>query len=190
MIWEFIFLHPYLFLFVGLIIGGEAVLLPALYFGVQETLITEYIWGISLLAMTIADLFWYFVGRTLPLTYFANISFFKKRANIIHSFSQSFKKYGLLLIFFSKFVYGTRTAAQLFAGSTKIPFIKYFLVNTVSLIVLNAVFTVLAYTVSVSLEKMQEYIDAVGIGIAIFIALIIAINIIIKRCFSKKILQQ
>jgi membrane protein DedA with SNARE-associated domain len=140
--------------------------------------------------MTIADLFWYFVGRTLPLTYFANISFFKKRANIIHSFSQSFKKYGLLLIFFSKFVYGTRTAAQLFAGSTKIPFIKYFLVNTVSLIVLNAVFTVLAYTVSVSLEKMQEYIDAVGIGIAIFIALIIAINIIIKRCFSKKILQQ
>lgn len=186
MILEFITSHPYYSVFIGLVIGGESVLLPALYLATQKVLSIEYVWGLSLLATAISDTVWYYIGYKFSLQRLSGIPFFKKHIDTVHILSRLFRKHGLLLIFISKFVYGTRVASQVLSGSIKISFIKYFFVNMAGVIALNSVFTVLAYTVTTSLSQMEDYVYAFEVGFLILIIFIILTNILIRYHISKK----
>jgi membrane protein DedA with SNARE-associated domain len=62
MIWELIISHPYISVFIGLVVGGESVLLPTLYLATQNIFSIKYVWCIALLAVAISDSFWYYVG--------------------------------------------------------------------------------------------------------------------------------
>lgn len=186
MLLDFITTHPYFSVFIGLIIGGESVLLPALYLGTQKVLSIEYVWALSLLATAVSDTVWYFVGYKFSLQRLSSISFFKKHIDTVHVLSRLFRKHGLMLIFISKFVYGTRVATQVLSGSIKISFIKYFFVNMAGVIALNSVFTVLAYTVTTSLSQIEDYVYAFELGFLLLIIFIIMINIFIKYHISKK----
>lgn len=79
MLWEFIISQPYVSVFIGLIIGGENVLLPILYLATQKVFSIEYIWVLSLFATAITDTVWYYLGYKFSLQRLSGIPFFKKK---------------------------------------------------------------------------------------------------------------
>ncbi len=131
--------HPYIIVFVGLLLGGETVLLPALYFAVIGVLNGGYVMGIMILATVISDAFWYALGRgVLPTAIRKMVK--QERLERAGVFSRIGTGKELIILFYSKFIYGTRIAAQIFCGMRRVNFSLYLGVNTLAVIALGSVY--------------------------------------------------
>src|SRR3989344_3115421 len=102
-IWSYIFNYPYLFLFLGMLVGGETFLLPAAYLAAKGTLTFPLVIFFAGLATLVSDTAWYIIGRFFPLNKILSWKmFFKKREISLKIFSV-FKKHSQKLLFISKF---------------------------------------------------------------------------------------
>lgn len=136
--------YPYAITFVGLLIGGETVLLPALYLAVIGVLNGWYVMAIMLLATIISDVFWYSVGRGIvPRIIQANVN--QKRIIQLNKLSRVIAGKELIILFYSKFIYGTRIAAQILCGARNTSFPSYLIVNTLAVTTLGIVYYALVY---------------------------------------------
>jgi membrane protein DedA with SNARE-associated domain len=136
--------HPYLFLFFGLLIGGESILVPALYLAVASKLSVVCVIGLALVATVISDTVWYFIGYYLTHQRVARI-LGPKRELVLERFSKFFSGRKYLIVYLSKFIYGTRIIAQVLAGVYRINFWRYQLVNIAGIFSLNALLLALVY---------------------------------------------
>src|SRR5438045_4018998 len=103
--------HEYLLIFGGLILGGETVLLPAIYLALIGKLNLMFLVTIAGCATIIADSGWYLVGRLSPVYKLNRLP----RGRWGQRFSRAaelFRRHGLKVVFCSKFIYGTRIATQ------------------------------------------------------------------------------
>lgn len=131
--------YPYAIVFVGLLLGGETVLLPALYFVVVGELNGWYVMGIMVIATIISDIFWYAIGRgAVPI--FIRQKVKEDRLRQVDRFSSVVVGKELFILFYSKFIYGTRIAAQVFCGAREVSFYPYLAVNTLAVAALGGVY--------------------------------------------------
>ena len=182
---DIILTHPYVFIFIGLFIGGESVLLPALYLGVIEKLNIWYVIGLMLVATALSDTVWYFVGRGLTKG-FSYISINPKVQSHIDRLSTVFKERSLHILFFSKFIYGTRIAAQVLCGMYKIHFWRYFMVNFAGIIALAALYTGITYTLNTAISATDYPIFYVRILLVGAIAIVILAQVVLSFIVKKK----
>src|SRR4051794_22742634 len=128
--------QPYLVLFFALLIGGETILLPAVYFALLGKL---NLWGVAAGASSatiLSDSAWEFVGRVLPVGRIERIRWLGKGwPRMFSHASHLFSRHGLKAVFFSKFIYGTRIAAQMLAGIARLRYDRYLMVNALSVFV-------------------------------------------------------
>src|SRR4051812_25995630 len=128
--------QPYLLLFVTLLLGGETVLVPALYLALIGKLQIAPVIAVASLATILSDCAWFFVGRLLPAERLSRIRWLgKKWPQVLAKSSGLFHRHGLKLVFISKFLYGTRIASQMLAGVARLPFVRYLMVNAGSVFV-------------------------------------------------------
>src|SRR4051812_22138626 len=115
--------QPYLLLFLALLLGGETVLVPAVYLALVGKLEIAPVVGVASVATILSDSVWFCVGRFLAFERLCRIRWLGKRwPQVLTSTSDLFRRHGLKLVFISKFLYGTRIAAQMLAGVTRLPF--------------------------------------------------------------------
>ncbi len=176
-------------MFVGLLFGGETVLLPAIYFGISGAISLQAVIAISVLATAISDTFWYYLGCIISVEKIASISIFKKHAKKVMRLSHSFQENGLILLFFSKFVYGTRTAMQILCGVNRIAFAKYFFVNISGILALNTLFIVLSITVEKSFESLVTSPHRLWLALGTFAICATTLQILFKKLLWKKWLR-
>lgn len=187
-LWPHISSHPYLFLFMGMLIGGETFLLPAVYLAAQGAMPFPFLFALSALATLISDSAWYLIGRSFPL---ANILSWKKFAGKRESYAkvfEGFKTHSYKLLFISKFVYGTRTIAQILSGSIKMPFFKYSLINLTGIMSYLLSIIALALFTKHSLASMDDLSYNKYVSVGVFIILIIIFHLCLKKWLSKKFL--
>src|SRR3990167_2892614 len=116
--------NKYLFLFIGMLIGGETIFMFAenlSYIGKLDLIPT---FGISVLGSFISDSFWYFVGRMVPPNDWLKKRYFRRK-ELIDKISRMFESNVAYFLILSKFFYGTRTAVQIISGFKKISY-KYY----------------------------------------------------------------
>lgn len=178
--------HAYSVLFIGLLIGGEAVLLPAIYLALEGKLDLLLVIGIALAATTLSDTFWYGLGRTLPLSAWSTNGRFSRFGRTLAAISALFSRRALMTLFLSKFVYGTRTAVQILSGAHRISFLPYFFVNLSGILLLNAVFVILGATAKNFFDVFADSPWRIWVSFGVFVALALAIHMLFKKLIWKK----
>lgn len=160
--------YPYLFFFVGMIFGGEVVLLPAIYMAVTGRLDMVPVVLLSITATMISDVFWYYLGRRFPATALARIRG-RRTSRIVAGLGRLFERNGPHVLILSKFVYGTRISAQVLSGVHDMPLRVYLGANVLGVTAVTASLVLIAYSVIGTTTRLGEVVRGVEIAFLLFV---------------------
>jgi membrane protein DedA with SNARE-associated domain len=147
--------YPYAIIFVSLLIGGGIILFPAFYLSLTGELTLWYIIGTMALAAVVSDGFWYGVGRgTMPK--FLERYTKRRRTKYLEKASDFIAGRELVMVFYSKFVFGTRIAAQVICGARKVSFLSFLGVNILGVIVIGFIYYGVVRFTWMSVSSMDD----------------------------------
>lgn len=175
----------YVFFFIGMIIFGETVLIPALYGTIFGFFDLWLILGIALFATLLSDSVWYAVGRLWGKERIYSSRLFRNRQRTFEQIERTFNKQSLKILFLSKFVYGTRIAVQLLAGIYRVRFGSYLAVNALGTASLLVVFTAITYLVKESANAVELFTRRFEIAILIFTVAVAALHLISRYVIQR-----
>ncbi|WP_416139578.1 DedA family protein [Halomonas sp. HK25] len=165
--------YPYLALFIGLLLLGEVVLLPAIYMAVTGRIDLATVVILAVSATLISDCLWYALGRLFP-----SATLKRKSGHVSGEFltglELAFNARARKVLFLSKFVYGTRTLVQILAGIHGMPFRIYSLVNTAGVLAVTASLVLVAYAVIGSTYRLNEIVEHMEIAFLVFVIIAVA----------------
>lgn len=170
--------HPYLFIFIGLLVAGELVLLPSIYLAATGRLELGYVFSAAVVAMAISDLFWYFLGRAVPRPRLERFT----RGRIgaaMERMEQLFLRRGPQILIGSKFVYGTRTAVQILSGVHKMRLGTYFIANGIGVALLVSALCAVGYSVRGSVRRLGDFVDQMEIAFLIFVVVAVLVHMLV-----------
>lgn len=186
-IMEFLAEYKYVFMFVGLIVAGEAVLIPAIYFSFVGRLDLVTVVVIAFIATILSDALWHILGR-----WSEDNGGIRRRllGNAgVKNFSAYFLQHGFAALFFSKFIYGTRIAAQVLSGINKMAFRNYLFVNAAAttgwifcLVLLGAGFSTGIDELSGTVRVVEQFI---GFAAALLVLLFLIRYFVKKTWFPQ-----
>ena len=175
----------YLLLFLGLFLGGETVLVPAVYFALNGTLDLVTLLAVSIVATLISDSLWYVFGRVAKFDRVARWPIVRRQAGAIMKVSEVFRAHSLKILFGSKFVYGTRVAVQILSGTYAVPFLRYLLVNIVGVLVLQGYIIGLALSLDRGLGEVKGFLYGTEVLFALFVILLVTLHLWIHKAVKK-----
>jgi|GEM_PF-1212019 len=177
--------YPYLMLFVGMLLAGELVLLPALYLATTGRLDPILVIAVATLATMLSDLAWFLLGRWSPS---GAVDRLRRRysAGPIDRLQGLFSRNGPRLLFLSKFVYGTRIAAQVIAGALEMPLRTWLLVNLAAVLAVTLALSGLAWGVVGSAQRLEELVEHIEVTFLLFLLLAIAAYLLIGLIMRKR----
>ncbi len=181
----------YALLFVGLLVGGETILVPIVYFSLfgSHNINIWIVMVLAIIATVISDTVWYAIGRSIRLQSFlierlGLEKVIKKPLNLATKFLNS---YDLKLLFISKFIYGTRIVMQIVSGIQKVPFWTYQSINTLAVITWFFLILILAYVTGESFLKLFSNSNSLYIGFGAFILITALVIFFFKKYLGSKI---
>lgn len=160
--------HPYLFMFVGMLFVGELVLLPAIYLAVSGRLSLATVIGIAVAATVLSDLVWYYAGRKFPASALQRLPG-RGTNKLVNGLDRLFDRRGAHVVFLSKFVYGTRVAAQILAGVHDVPFRTYLVANTLGVTALTLALSGIAWAVAGTARRYGDIVHSAEVAFAVFV---------------------
>jgi membrane protein DedA with SNARE-associated domain len=176
--------HPYILLFVGLLFAGETILLPAIYFALSGRLSLSYVVAIAMAATTISDIVWYYIGLHMKERFFSRL-INKRLVSTFEKLSGAFARRGALILYSSKFVYGTRVAAQLLSGAERMRFRTYVSVNFLGILSLTLFIVLLAYLTEASVERIGDLVHDLEVAFLAFVALLVLAHVAAGKYLKK-----
>lgn len=179
--------YRYCFFFVGMFLGGEIVLLPAIFLSLQGVLNPAVIIIIGLIADLLSDTAWYSAGRFLPFSKVGHFKVVRRGQKIFSLLVSLFDRCPFQVVFWSKFVYGTRILTQVVSGVKKLPYVKYIVWNSFGFSAYLAFLFALAVLVNESLGIFLETVRyAKALIFLMFILVAILINLWIRELVLKR----
>lgn len=183
-----LYAHPYLFIFAGMIFAGELVLLPAIYLAATGRLELASVIALAVVATSLSDIIWYWLGRRFPASALSRIQDSRSGA-LFRGIEKLFTRKGPYILFMSKFVYGTRIAAQILSGIHDMPLRTYLIANTLGVIAVTGSLVVVAYSVIGSTRRLGEVMDTVELAFVVFVLVAVVGHLLIgtklKRQWSQ-----
>ncbi len=177
--------HPYLYSFVALLFAGETIMLPIIFLALQGKLSLGHVFVVSLAATVISDSVWYALGRNFPPSFYKR--FTGERTEVVmEKIGWLFKNKGVQTLVLSKFIYGTRIAAQVLSGVHRMPFALYLAANCFGVTVLMASLVILGYLIGGTVEQFGRVVHAATVAFAGFVALAVVGHITIGSFIKKK----
>jgi membrane protein DedA with SNARE-associated domain len=165
--------YPYIALFMGMLVAGEVVLLPAIFLATAGRLDLLFVIAVSVIATLISDLLWYCLGRNFPVATVNRLSG-RVGENYLDGVQQAFNRGGKRILFMSKFVYGTRTIVQVLAGVHGMMWTSYFLVNTAGVLAVTAVLTTISYLVMSTTYRLEHVVQNMEVAFLMFAIITVA----------------
>lgn len=172
--------YPYAIIFAALLMGGGIILFPAFYLSILGALNPWAVVGAMVGATVVADTFWYAVGRGILPGFFQK-RMEQSRSKYVRDLSHVMKGKELLILFYSKFIYGTRIATQVMCGSRKVSFLPFIGVNIGAVFVLAAIYYAVVRTASLSIDSMGEFKYKIGIALAVSVVVLGGVHFLLHR---------
>lgn len=177
--------HPYIALFLGMLVAGEVVLIPAIFLATTGRIDLPAVVGISMLATLISDAIWYGLGRALPQPVIRRLSRrFSDQA--FRGIGQTFKAGGGRILFMSKFVYGTRTLVQVLAGVNRMPLSTYLPINMAGVLAVIAVLILLSWTVVGTTYRIEQVMQHMEVAFLLFVVITVSGFLLFSRVMKKR----
>lgn len=177
--------YPYLMLFVGLLLAGEVVLLPALYLATTGRLDPVAVILVAVVATMLSDLAWFMIGRWSPS---GAVEKMRQRhsSRVINRLQGLFSRNGPRLLFLSKFVYGTRIAAQVLAGALNMRFRTWVAVNFAAVVTITLAMAGLAWGVVGTAQHLEQLVEHIEVAFLLFLLLAIAAYLFVGTMMRKR----
>jgi membrane protein DedA with SNARE-associated domain len=179
--------YKYAFLFIGMFLLGEAVFLPAIYLSLLGYISLPVVILVSLFATLISDVIWYYIASHRSVAKIQHWHRVEKHKEKFVRLSALFDRRGGLILFASKFVYGTRILVQVICGMKRMNIWKYLFVNTIGSLAYLLFLT--GITMAVDAVFLPEVIGGVKISLIVLVAVVVLINLGIKYITQKLWLQ-
>jgi membrane protein DedA with SNARE-associated domain len=148
----------YLFFFLGIILLGDIMLIPLIYFAVTHTLSLPSVIFVGILAKTAADCMWYGIGRSFnkeKLYSFFRLKFFQEKSpELFNAFNKGADK----ILFLSNFLHGLRVPVRILYGLERHPFKSFLAINIFGSFLWLILIAGLAFTLDVSAEELKIYV--------------------------------
>lgn len=138
--------HGYLGLFLGVLVFGYPVLLPAMYLAAQGSLSVAGLFALHLSVSLMSDSFWYGAGRMVPLERIRQWRLLRPMKPLLARLSSLGEGDLLRFLFASRFLYGAKLSVNAISGALRLGFLPFTLVNACSTAVLFWALMGLAYT--------------------------------------------
>lgn len=177
--------YPYLMLFVGLLLAGEVVLLPALYLATTGRLDPWMVIVVAVVATMLSDLVWFLLGRWSPSSAVERLRQ-RYSGRIVDRLLNLFSRNGLRLLFLSKFVYGTRIAAQVIAGALGMSFKTWLVVNFAGVVTVTLALAGLAWGVVGTTHRLEDLVQHIEVAFLLFLLLAVAAYLLIGTTMRKR----
>ncbi len=165
--------YPYLALFVGMIVAGELVLLPAIYLAATHRMDLMSVLALAMLATLLSDILWYSLGRRFPKPTLKRLTG-KVGQHFLEGVERTFNAGGKRVLFLSKFVYGTRTLIQVLAGVHGMPLRTYLATNVAGVVTVTGLLTVVAYAVIGTTYQFGAIMQTIEIAFLLFVLVIVS----------------
>ena len=178
--------HSYLALFFALLVGGETILLPAVYFALLGKLELLPVVAVAATATILSDFGWYLGGRFVPASKIGRLPLLRRRwPQALAYASDLFERHGAKTVFASKFLYGTRIATQVLAGVTRLGYVRYLIANTASVLVWLAGILVLALIIGKSADSLHVGIRRAYLLLGCFVAALLICRFLIGHLVKR-----
>lgn len=177
--------YQYIFLFVGVIVGGEMVIIPAVYLTLTHVFNFPLFISITIFATIISDSVWYVLGRVKNWEQLKKYSVFSKREELTKKFVERFNRHALKYLFVSKFVYGTRIIAQVLSGVRKVPYYKYIIVNSLAILTWISFIVIVGFALNSGFDRFKQTVGQMQVFI-FFVIIIITSSIWLSKIIKKK----
>ncbi|HEY4511559.1 MAG TPA: hypothetical protein VJH55_01835 [Candidatus Paceibacterota bacterium] len=183
-IFTWIVAHKYISLFIGMTVGGDVVLVTAIFLTLRGEMSVALTALVATSATLFSDMLWYGLGWMLPKNTFVS-GFIERKDSILVSMRSFFEKHSFKVVFYSKFVYGTRTAVQILSGMHRFSWRAYVAANVLGTIG----YIVLLFTIGLAVHETLDTFETLAYRVPI-IFLVFAIIIIFVRLWLKKIIAK
>ena len=180
--------HPYLYAFIALLFAGESVLLPVIFLALRGSLDLGAVFLIGVAATLVSDSFWYWLGRKFPPSVYARFTG-RRTEKVMLRLESLFTTKGTQMLVLSKFVYGTRIAAQMLSGIHGMPFVKYTASNCLGVILLMSTLVALGYFAGGTAEQLGTVTHTASVAFLAFIVLAVGAHLVIGGIIKKKWFQ-
>ena len=168
----------YLLIFAGMIIEGDVVLFAAAFLAHQKILDIGDTFIIVLFGTIIGDMLWYLAGLRLNNSFL----FLKRWADkIAQPLDGQLINHPFKTIFISKFIYGIHHAILFRAGTIKIPFRRFAVLDLPAIIIWVVIIGVLGYGAGVSFLSLKHYLQFAEFGLAASLFLFFMLLHFIKK---------
>lgn len=165
--------YPYIAIFLGMLLAGEVILLPAIFLATMGRLDLSSVILASVVATLLSDILWYSLGRRFPAATLKHLSG-RVGQPYLDGLAQAFRRGGGRILFMSKFVYGTRTIVQVLSGVHGMVWGSYLLVNTAGVLTVTAVLTVISYSVTRTAYQLDEVVQHMEVAFLLFATMTVA----------------
>src|SRR5438445_5815692 len=178
--------HSYVALFFAVLLGGETMLLPAVYFALLGKLELLPVIAVAATATILSEFGWCLAGRLLPAKRIGRLPFLRRRwPQSLAYASDLFKRHGSKTVFVSKFLYGTRIATQVLAGVTRLGYVRYLIANSASVLVWLGGILVLALVIGKSAESLHVGIRRAYLLLGGFVAALVIARLLIGHLVKR-----
>ena len=174
-----------LLLFVGVLIVGLPVLLPTMHLAVQGEVPLWIVASIALTATWSSDAFWYVVGRSASNERLKRIR--RLRPHLERAEAIAARSSATRLLFLSRFLYGTRIAANVFSGAGRMSVRTFAAVNGVSAVLWVGALFLLVFAVGSSLERIFVGSRAPHVIVTVLVLLAIGLRQLMVRAGRRAI---
>ena len=186
--------------FLGLLLGGEVVLVPAVYLSAVGVLDPLSVFALALVATLVSDSLWYLFGK---LMYQArkllpeeqeSTAGLKRRfvhrmyarvAPKIERLSAVFVENPIKILILSKFVYGTRTAMQVLSGMYRVPYRRYLIGDLIGSVLLILFTFALGLGVQKVFNTTVLDVRNILLSLSVFVVLFLVLTYSAKKVIEK-----
>lgn len=170
--------YTYAALFFGTFFFGELVVIPAVHASFLGKLDLRIIILFAVLTEAISDALWYAVGRRIPQHRLFRLPVLRRRADLAHTIEGFFKHRWRILLFLSKFIYGTRIIMQVFCGYYRIRIWRYLTMTVFAELVYTLSIVALVYFIEAGVSTIIGTVDTIRMSLLVIGLTYIALYLI------------
>lgn len=172
--------HHDILLFLGVLVFGVPVLLPAVYASTQGFLDPRLVFVAVSSALIFGDTLWYTLGVRMGEKIGEKFPFLTRSRKVIGPLRDILRKHPFRIVFLSRFTYGTKIATNVASGVERIHFPIFVSSCAGSTFLWVALMYALSYAIG-NVDLVSRTLRGIGIGLLLLSLLVLGVMLVVRR---------
>jgi membrane protein DedA with SNARE-associated domain len=178
----------YTFIFLALLAFGTIADVPVMFLAMRGEISLAFVIIVGFATDIASDFFWYWLGEKIGIERFQKLRFFRNNPERMALVGRALDKYGMLLLFASKFIHSFGVPTQIVSGAHRYPLKKMFIANALGGVGTIVVIYAMA-KIFTSEAVVEEYLGNAKLALLAFVVVLVGLHFLVsaplKKYFSR-----